>query len=130
MRYEFGGKVYIQEKLVWGQVRQIASALKGISFAGEMTVPGLIDMLGDKLSLALAVILTEEGVSMKNKDIEAIAEEIDSTIPIDTMMQVIEDFFTCNPMASILEKLAGLIGGVQNQVNLLQGTKSENTSIN
>lgn len=120
MRYEFGGKVYVQERLVWGQVRQIASALRGVSFQGEVTIPGLIDLAGDRLSTILAIVLTEEGASMKDKDLVELAAEIESVIPIETVMQVVEDFFICNPMASVLEKLTGLIGGVQKQVESLQ----------
>lgn len=126
MRYEFGGKVYTQEKLVWGQVRQIASALKGVSFTGEMSVAGLIDMVGDKLSSVLAIVLTEEGTSIKDKDLTVLAEEIEASIPIDMLMQVVEDFFICNPMALVLEKLTGLVGGVQKQVENLQNLKTEN----
>ena len=130
MRYEFGGKVYTQEKLVWGQVRQIASALKGISFDGEMSVVGLIDAIGEKLSTALAVVLTEEGTSVKDKDLDVLAKEIEATIPIDIVMQVVEDFFICNPTALILEKLTGLMEGVQERMNLQAKKLAESTSIN
>jgi hypothetical protein len=128
MRYEFGGKVYTQEKLVWGQVRQIASALKGVSFQGEVSVAGLIDMVGDRLSSVLAIVLTEEGALVKDKDLDTLAKEIETTIPIDVLMQVVEDFFICNPMALVLEKLTGLVGGVQKQVENLQNLKAETSN--
>ena len=118
MRYEFGGKVYVQNKLVWGQVKQLSFVVKDISFEGELTVQYLIDLLGDKLSSALAIVLVEEGKSLKDKDIAVLSEEIENTIPVDVMFQVIEDFFTCNPIASLLERLTGMMEKVN--TNLIE----------
>jgi hypothetical protein len=132
MKYEFGGKVYIQEKLVWGQVKQLASVLKGITIEGQMTVPVLIDLLGDKLPLAMAVVLTEEGTSPKDKNLEAIAKEFEFGIPVDIAFQVIEDFFSCNPIASTLQKLTGMMGSLQgNLTETLEkiAPEKKNTSI-
>jgi hypothetical protein len=128
--YEFGGKTYIQKELVWGQVKQLASVLKGVQIEGNLTVLKIIELLGDKLSDALAVVLTEKGTSIKDKNLEKIAEEIEWSIPIKIKIKVIEDFFFCNPTALIFEKLAGLMGSFQeaveknNQMNLNQETTS------
>jgi len=118
MRYEFGGKVYVQNKLVWAQVKQLSTVVKDISFEGELTVQYLIDLLGDKLSSALAIVLVEEGKSLKDKDIAVLSEEIENTIPVDVMFQVIEDFFICNPIAFLLEKLSGMMEKVN--TNLME----------
>ena len=118
MRYEFGGKVYVQNKLVWAQVKQLSTVVKDISFEGELTVQYLIDLLGDKLSSALAIVLVEEGKSLKDKDIAVLSEEIENTIPVDVMFQVIEDFFICNPIAFLLEKLSGMMEKVN--TNLIE----------
>jgi len=118
MRYEFGGKVYVQNKLVWGQVKQLSTVVKDISFEGELTVQYLIDLLGDKLSSALAIVLVEEGKSLKDKDIAVLSEEIENTIPVDVLFQVIEDFFICNPIAFLLEKLSGMMEKVN--TNLME----------
>lgn len=127
MKYEFGGKVYVQEKLVWGQVRALASVLKGLSFEASMNVPSIIETFGEKISQALAIVLTEEGHSIKGKDLVAQAEILDATIPIDVVIQVIEDFFVCNPTALILEKLAGAIGNFQNQIVAPETTETTST---
>ncbi len=124
--YEFGGKTYVQNELVWGQVKQLASVLKGIQIEGNLTILKIIEILGVKLSSALAVVLTEKGTSIKDKNIEKMADEIEWSIPIKTKIKVIEDFFFCNPTALIFEKLAGLMGNFQeaveksNQMNLNQ----------
>ena len=107
--YEFGGKVYIQTELVWGQVRQLVATLENIEFKGDLTVPNLIQILGDALPTALAVVLTEKGQSIITKDLEALAEQLTFTIPVATTIQVIEDFFVFNQTASILEKVNGMV---------------------
>jgi aminopeptidase C len=109
MQYEFGGKVYFQEKLVWGQVKQLVSLLKDAVIDKPMSTIELIEMLGDKLPSAIAIVLIAEGERLKDKNLEALTEEIEEKMPVDMIIQVVEDFFTCNPTASILEKLAGLM---------------------
>lgn len=118
MRYEFNDKVYVQNKLVWGQVKQLSTVVKGISFEEDITAQYLIDLLGDKLSTALAIVLTEEGKSIKDKDLVVVADEMENTIPVDVMFQVIEDFFICNPVAFLLEKVTGMIGSLS--TNLME----------
>ena len=117
MKYEFGGKTYIQEMLVWGQVRQLASILKGIKFEGQMTVGVVIDILGDTLPSAIAIVLTEEGTSLKDKDFESMAKDFEFSLPIDVAVKVIEDFFICNPTVSLLEKLKGMMEKLQGSLN-------------
>jgi hypothetical protein len=117
MKYEFGSKVYVQNKLVWGQVKQLASILKDITFEGDITVSYLINLLDDKLMPAVAVVITEEGTSIKNKDIDKIAEELEETIPVDVVIQVVEDFFTCNPVSSLLEKAGNMMKNLNTNLN-------------
>lgn len=105
--YEFAGKRYYQAKLVWGQVKQINAVIKGIQFpASGITVPTMIGLLGEKVPLVLAIILTEEGASLKDKDLDALAADFEYDIPLDIIIQVFEDFFGINPIISVLEKLA------------------------
>lgn len=105
-KYEFGGKTYIQSKLVWGQIKQLNALVKGIQFStSELTPAGLVEILGDKLPTVLAILVTEEGVPIKEKDLDALAAQFDFDIPFDVAVQVIEDFFVLNPITSVLEKL-------------------------
>jgi len=109
MEYEIGEKIYVQNKLVWGQVRQLVPILKGIEFQEDITVSYLLEILGDKIPIALAVVLTEKGKSIKDKDIVTLASEFEEIIELDIVFQVIEDFFSCNPVSSLLKKAMGMI---------------------
>lgn len=115
--YQIGEKTYEQKALVWGQVQQLTSLLKGISFSQGMTRTDLIGVIGDKMTTALAIVLTEKGKSPKGKNLEELAEEIAFDAPAELVVQIIEDFFACNPTQLYLEKLAKLIGGIAEQVN-------------
>lgn len=115
-KYEFNNKVYVQDKLVWGQVKQLASVLKEVKFATPLTYQSLIEILGDKLPTAIAIVMVEEGVKIKGRDIEKIAEEFEDSLPFDVAVQVVEDFFICNPIASLLEKLAGMMDKVNEKM--------------
>lgn len=111
--YTIGDKTYCQNKLVLGQVRQIVKLLEGVEIKKDADSLALIKMLDDKLPDALAIVLTESGTSLKNKDIKALAEELEFSVDLDMAVQVIEDFFSCNPIASLIEKLTGTLSKIQ-----------------
>jgi hypothetical protein len=115
--YEFGGTKYTQTKLVWGQIKQLNNLVRGIQFtASEITPATLVAILGDKLPHVMAVLLTEEGASLKDKDLDALAERFEFDIPFDMIVQVIEDFFIINPIISVLEKLKVGISGLRKKM--------------
>lgn len=121
--YEIGGKKYTQRALVLGQTRQLKNVIegivipKGIKGMGETELMlAIVGVVGDKLPDALAVVLTPEGVELKDKDLKALAREIEFAIPPDQAFQVIEDFFDCNPIASLLERLSGAIGKIAEKI--------------
>ncbi len=126
--YEINGKKYVQTPLVWGQVRQLMNLLKGLEIPTGAGAMELIDVIGEKLPQALAIVLTEEGTSVKNKDLTALASEFDFDIPLGIMIKVIEDFFECNPTASYLETVARLIGGITGQTSLETPLKKSESS--
>jgi hypothetical protein len=114
--YKIGEKVYEQKPLVWGQAKQLTKLLKEISFGPETTVSDLIALIGDRMPMVLAIVLTEQGKSPKDKNLEALSEELAFDTPVDVVAKAIEDFFVCNPTASYLEKLEKLIGGARGQM--------------
>jgi len=107
-KYNIGGKSYVQKPLVLGQLRQLLDVLRGVAIPVGAEVPEIVLALGDNLPEALAVILTESGKSPQDKDIPDLAGELAFTIPVDLTVEVIEDFFDCNPIASLLERFAGM----------------------
>ena len=112
-KYDIGEKVYIQRPLVLGQTRQLLAVLDGVTLPDNLDIRSLIASLGKSLPGALAVVLTEEGKSPKDKDLDALSAELEFSITLEQTAQVIEDFFSCNPLPSLLDKLteaAGKIG--------------------
>jgi hypothetical protein len=112
-KYAIGGKVYIQRALVLGQTRQLLRLLDGITLPGNLEIRSLIETLGESLPAALAIVLTEEGKSPKDKDLDALASEMEFAITLEQTAQVVEDFFGCNSLPSLLNKMteaAGKIG--------------------
>ena len=127
--YEIDGRTFVQKQLVWGQVRQLLEVIKGIEFPENVSARDIIRILDDKILLALAVVLTEKGQSMKDKDLAALASEFEFLIPLETIVKVVEDFFVCNPMVSLLEKIQILIGGINEKVTATASTESSSSLV-
>jgi hypothetical protein len=124
--YEINEKIYEQKTLVWGQVRQLTNILKDVAFGPETSAPALINLLGDKMPLVLAVLLTESGTSVKDKNLDACAEELSFAISVDVVVKVVEDFFACNPIVSTLEKLSGVLAVLKEKIQkALQNSTKE-----
>lgn len=88
---------------------QLLDLLKGVSIPKGASILTIINSLGDRLPNALAIVLIPEEISLKDKDIDKLAKEIKFNISPEITMTVIEDFFDCNPIASLLERFSGLI---------------------
>lgn len=108
MKYEIGGKAYIQKPIVLGQIRQLTNLLKGVVMTGDINAAGLISVLGDKLPQAIAIVLNPAGEHLKDKDVNALAKEIEFEISPEQAIEVVNDFFTCNPIPSLLQKVSGM----------------------
>lgn len=131
LSYTIGGKPWTQRPLVMGQWKQLMALLKGMSIPAGAGIPELITLLGDRMPVALAIILIEEGCNLRarfglrtvpgfagipipewyqNPEVMLeIANDIEAGIDAETVMRVIDDFLACNPVSSILERLAGVL---------------------
>jgi len=118
-KYPVGEKTYIQRPLVLGQVEQLIEHLKGLKFPKTFDLVGIQESLGEKIYLALAIILVEEGKSPKRTldELETIADEIHWTIRPETVLGVVEDFFELTPLASILQKLSGVMLNITSRLS-------------
>ena len=123
-RYEIGGKVYIQRPLVLGQIGQLIVVLKGIEITDGMGTMDIVALLDDRLPEAIAVILTEDGKRLKDKDIKSLAEDLSETLDVETAMEIVDRFFSLNPIASVLDKLTGTMKGIARVVTGLQQPSS------
>jgi len=114
--YEIGGKKYSQRKLVLGQLRQLGQVLTGIRLPQPVTQEAVALALADRVNEALAVVLIPEGQEPRDKDNAQIAAELDWSIEAEQTLEVIRDFFACNPIsgckplvAQITTSLAGIV---------------------
>jgi len=124
--YRIGGKVYRQRPLVLLQVEQLAEFLGSIQIPPGATVTDIVRTLGDRLSQALAIVLIPEGVEVDQKDLPAISEHLRKYVDIDTAVRVVNDFLSCNPVASVFDRLTGVLG---KGINLLAvGSPSSSAS--
>jgi len=114
-QYSFGGKVYRQGALVMGQVKQLLTVLNGAGLTDIADPFAIIRDLGDRMPRALAVVLTPEGVSPRDKDIETLAKELEFAMTFDDVLRVIDDFFGCNDLLSLLARFKEIAGRVQEQ---------------
>ncbi len=106
--YEVNEKKYIQKKLVWGQVEQLNQVLIGMVFPANLSPINLMGILGTNLPNVCAVILTEEGTKLQDKDLDALITEFKFNLDMDLSLDIITDFFDCTPVDSLLSKLTGL----------------------
>lgn len=112
--YDIGGKVYRQGPLVLAQVRQLIAEIGSLGINPAAGTAELVKSLlcCSQLERALAVVLTPDGSSLRDKDIDSLAVELAFDITAEQIAQVVADFFICNPIASLLEKLSGIMGGM------------------
>lgn len=115
--YEIGGRTFIQRKLVLGQVQQLIRLLAGVEFAGPLDILSVIYALGNKFPQAVAICITEEGASPRDKNVGELAPWIEYEADIETTVQVVEDFFTLNPTSSVLKILSGLVSRVKAKIS-------------
>ena len=108
-KYTIGEKVFKQSQLVLGQIQQLQNLIKDVIIPEDVTVSQIIGILGDKLPLAIAIVLREaDGKSLKDKDYVALANEISFDMTVDQTVEIIENFFDCNQISSLLKRVQGL----------------------
>ena len=115
-KYEFGTKVYIQRPLVMGQVKQLIKALEGARITNIADPFLLIKDIGERLPVALAIVLTPEGATPRDKDLDALAGELEFGLSFDDVLRVIDDFFSCNDLLSLLKKFKALAERVSDEI--------------
>mgnify|MGYP000908518042 CR=1 FL=1 len=115
--YKIGEKEYRMKPLVMGQVRQLLSLLKGVELPETLTVVSLITAFGDKLTEAIAILLIEPDVSLNLKDVQKVTNDIEFYLSPSLAMEIIEDFFDCTPIFSILEEMGKRVEKIVGKMN-------------
>ncbi len=127
-RYEIGDKIFVQAPLVLGQWKQLLDLLKTVNLSLEGGVARIANELGPSLPRALAIVLTEEGKSPREKDLDALADELMFLITPETVIDVLADFFVCNPIPSMLDRFGGMVGSIGSIAAQMKQMSSNNTS--
>jgi len=114
-----------------GQIEQLLDRLKDMKFPITTDPWQIKEALGEKIWICTAIILVEEKNSPKreNEELKNIAEDIRWSIDPETLIQVIEDFFDCNPIASILKRLAGLMKKISSEIGFKKQSSSSPEAI-
>ena len=102
--YTIGEKNYTQKKLVFGQLRQLEAVVGNIAINTGMNIADLTRKLisGGTIAEAIAIVLIPEGTSLKSKDAKALAADIEFDLELETALQVVTDFFDCNPIPALV----------------------------
>jgi hypothetical protein len=109
--YTINGNTYTQKKLVLGQISQLTALMKGLVFSGTDAM-AIIGALGDKLPEAIAIVLRKEGEALADKDMTSVLRDVNE-IDIPEAVQIVADFFDCNPIHSLLESVNGIVAAIQ-----------------
>lgn len=110
--YEIGGRLFIQRPLVLGQVRLLIAEFEGSEIPPDMMLSpmNILNILGDRMNTAIAIVLIEkEATSLKDRNLTEVADFFDFNLDIPTTLQVVDDFFDCNPISLLLTQFNNLI---------------------
>jgi hypothetical protein len=107
--YVIGEKKYVQRPIVLGQVRQLTDLFKDVVIPEDLSITSILMSLGSNLGKAIAIVLTEEGVSLRNKNIEESASDIEFNITPEQALEVVEDFFGITDISLVVEKFNGMM---------------------
>ncbi len=119
-KYTIGDKVYVQRPMVLGQIDQLIDLLDGVSLPESRSVGAIKKALGEKFYRALAIVLIEEGKGPEGKDLDVMAKDLKWTIDHKTTFDVVDDFFGCNPVVSLLERMTGTMVKVATQMAIFR----------
>jgi len=107
-KYIINGITYNQRPLVLGQLEPLEKLIMGMQIV-DLSPSGILQALGSRLPRAAAIILNAEGVRLKDKDIDALADEFAEYLELETALEVAADFLSCNSLLSISSKSKVLV---------------------
>lgn len=110
-KYTINGKVYTQKPLVIGQADQMLELLQGVELTA-LTPISIIQAMGGRIPMAAAIVLTPEGIKIRDKDLNALEDEFAENLELETALEVAADFLSFNPLSSISGKAKMLMDGV------------------
>jgi hypothetical protein len=105
--YQINGQTYWQDTLVLGQAEHLTPLLDGLSMP-DGNIQVVIKAMGPKLYRALACVLVQEGqtqqdlvTALDQGKLEELAARHRNQCRWDVAVQVVTDFFDCNPVTTL-----------------------------
>jgi len=112
--YEIGGRKFALRELKLGQEQQLARLFAPILDGSAVdNVNGAIEWY-DKRHELLAIVLTEDGIALRSKNVSEVAEFLQDELSGSEAAQMVEDFFVCIPFTSVMNNLAAGMKGMRN----------------
>ena len=121
--YTIGTKKYAQRPIVIGQVNQLIDLIKTADFPTEPTPTSILITLGDKVPLAVAIVLHDPDKTLREKDYKELAKEIEFYLTPEMALEVVSDFFDCNQISSLFDKIQKTVEKIGSKIK-----KEENGS--
>jgi hypothetical protein len=128
--YMIGGVEYVQYPIVLAQLRALLPLIQEINFSDDMSPLDIVNALGDKLSKALAIVLIEKDSNVKEAlgAMASRSSKIECAISLEQTLEVIEDFFACNRVSSLVERLGSMMRKLGSQIGEETSKKSSGDS--
>lgn len=104
-KYVVGGKSFVQRKLVWGQAKQLIREIEGVELPSAFSPKDVLKVLESRIPKLITIVLIPEGESARTKKNEEMLEFFEWEMSLEQTMEIIEDFFVCNPIPSWLDKV-------------------------
>lgn len=110
-KYKVAGREYILKPLVMGQVIELAKyiAQHRIDFEGIEDFQEFILKYLEHLPYFLAIALTPKDKNLKDRDIEEETQFLRDNLPVDTMLDMVQDFLKLHDLVSLAEKIQGIV---------------------
>jgi hypothetical protein len=129
--YTIGDKKFIQRPLVLGQVNQLIAVMRGMRIPVTADYAPLMLAFGNKMPMAMAIVLLEQNAVagksrqdisryLMDRELQPLADEIEFNAEGEEIARVIEDFFDCNPIASLLERFAAIGESLKSRVDRMK----------
>lgn len=120
--YTIGTKKYSQKPIVIGQVNQLIDLIKTAEFPTDPTPTSILITLGDKVPLAIAIVLHDPEKPLREKDYKEMAKDIEFDLTPEMALEVVSDFFDCNQISSLFDKIQETIKSIGSKIKKETGS--------
>ena len=109
--YTINGVCYKQAPIVLGQAIQLSKEMKGVE-GNISNLEDFVEVIGDRLPMLMAIVLKPVDESLKDKNVKKLAGIIADNVDLALTEEIITDFFICNPITLLLERIEKATGAI------------------